>query len=92
MPGIQPTNTPLSNITSHDVSNFDIDSITGFMPLHQPISRLSEPWNAWEGILDEAIHSQLKLGDSKDLTEEDIQRNESWRKKAREVDSLLFIL
>ena len=71
-----------TTVAAHD---FDVDARTGFMPPQAPLSRLPEPWELWETVLDKAISSRLKLGEAKDITEEDRHKSEAWRDKARLV-------
>ncbi|KAJ7759341.1 Indoleamine 2,3-dioxygenase [Mycena maculata] len=74
-----------STLAAHD---FDVDNRTGFMPPQAPPSRLPSEWEAWELVLDGAIAEGLQLGDKPGLSEVEMGRSESWRKRVRELPVL----
>ena len=71
-----------TTVSAHD---FDVDARTGFMPPQPPLDRLPEEWEPWEDVLQDAIKRRLRLGELKDLSEEDADESELWRRKVREV-------
>ncbi|KAM5538885.1 hypothetical protein V8D89_007447 [Ganoderma adspersum] len=74
-----------STLAAHD---FDVDTRTGFMPPHPPLTRLPEPWQPWEAALDDAIARRLQLADRSSLSEEDEKSSASWRNSIRELPIL----
>ncbi|KAJ3542121.1 hypothetical protein NMY22_g3627 [Coprinellus aureogranulatus] len=67
---------------------FDVDSRTGFMPPKPPVRRLPAQWEEWEAMLDAAIASNMKCGDSLDVTPEDEAVSEAWRAQVRKMPLL----
>ena len=78
-----------STLAAHD---FDVDTRTGFMPPQPPVARLPFEWDKWEVALDEAMQGKLQLGNKVDLSEEEVQRSESWRGRVRKVGLFNFFL
>ncbi|KAG6864593.1 hypothetical protein C0991_008445 [Blastosporella zonata] len=74
-----------TTLAAHD---FDVDTRTGFMPPQAPISRLPLTWELWEHTLDEARRLGLKLGDTPELSEDEVQKSESWRSHVRDLHTL----
>ena len=73
-----------TTVAAHD---FDVDTRTGFMPPQAPLTRLPEQWEHWEATLDDAVASELQLGDKRDLSDQDKSRSERWRARVREVSA-----
>ncbi|KAJ7111934.1 Indoleamine 2,3-dioxygenase [Mycena epipterygia] len=74
-----------STLAAHD---FDVDNRTGFMPPQAPPSRLALDWEAWELVLDAAIAESIQLGDKPGITQAEMARSESWRKRVRQLPVL----
>ena len=68
---------------------FDIDQYTGFMASEPPLSRLPQPWEVWEILLDEAVESRLQVGDKLGLSDEERHISKRWRDKVRAVRNSL---
>ncbi|KAL0576842.1 hypothetical protein V5O48_005139 [Marasmius crinis-equi] len=64
---------------------FDVDPATGFMPPEPPLRRLPQAWEAWEVLLDEAIHKRLAPGDKVGLTMAEATQSERWRASLRAI-------
>jgi indoleamine 2,3-dioxygenase len=75
-----------TTLAAHD---FDVDTRTGFMPPQPPLARLPAQWESWEAILDDAIQQKLKLGDTPQITEAELNKSELWRSRVRDVRRLL---
>ncbi|RDB28528.1 Indoleamine 2,3-dioxygenase 1 [Hypsizygus marmoreus] len=71
--------------TIQDVTVFDVDPHTGFMPPQVPLSRLPSQWEVWEATLDAAIAAHLQLGDKPGLTEKEMAESEMWRARVRQL-------
>ena len=71
-----------STLAAHD---FDVDTRTGFLPPAAPLKRLPATWEAWEMRLDESKGGRFILGDSLDITLEQMNDSERWRKRVQEV-------
>ncbi|KAJ7683678.1 Indoleamine 2,3-dioxygenase [Mycena rosella] len=74
-----------STLAAHD---FDVDNRTGFMPPQAPPARLPANWEPWELALDAAIAESLQLGDKSGITQAEMSRSESWRRRVRELPVL----
>jgi len=72
----------------NELHAFDVDERTGFMPPSPPLTRLPQPWELWETILDTAIHAKLQLGDKVGLAVEEAEASEAWRVRVRRVRGL----
>ena len=71
-----------STLAAHD---FDVDTRTGFLPPIAPLKRLPATWEAWEEYLDECKGGRFVLGDSPDITPEQMDDSKRWRDRVREV-------
>ncbi|KAI3620923.1 indoleamine 2, 3-dioxyganeseb, partial [Moniliophthora roreri] len=60
----------------------------GFMPTNLPITRLPSEWESWEAVFEAAMNEGLQLGNRLGITEEEKQRSERWRLRARELPVL----
>lgn len=74
-----------TTLAAHD---FDVDTRTGFMPPHPPLTRLPPAWEPWEVLLDDARDGKLQLGEKPDLSEADRARSDRWRARVREMPVL----
>ena len=77
-----------STLAAHD---FDVDTRTGFMPPHPPLSRLSIKWELWEAALDLAMRERLQLGEKVDPLSEEAVKSEEWRAGIRSVSRHLLV-
>lgn len=73
-----------TTLAAHD---FDVDNRTGFMPPQPPVHRLSEGWELWECLLDEAMKQKLQLGSKMDLEQEERKKSEAWRHRVQQVSA-----
>ncbi|KAF9459939.1 Indoleamine 2,3-dioxygenase [Collybia nuda] len=71
-----------------NLRDFDINFDTGFLPRQTPLLRLPSKWEAWELILESAIHDRIKLGETSGLSEEEREKSESWRNHVRALPVL----
>lgn len=71
-----------STLAAHD---FDVDVRSGFMPPEPPIDRLPREWEEWEAVLEDALQSRLKIGESLDITPEETERSRLWRDTVQNV-------
>ena len=71
-----------STLAAHD---FDVDTRTGFLPPIAPLKRLPATWEAWEECLDECKGGRFVLGDSLDITPEQMDDSKRWRDRVKEV-------
>ncbi|KAF8072251.1 Indoleamine 2,3-dioxygenase [Lyophyllum atratum] len=71
-----------TTLAAHD---FDVDTRTGFMPPQPPLSRLPLEWESWESTLDEARRLQLKLGDTPNISDDEREKSETWRRHVRNL-------
>ena len=78
-----------STLAAHD---FDVDTRTGFLPPIAPLKRLPATWEAWEECLDECKGGRFVLGDSPDITWEQMDDSKRWRDRVREVCIFLLYL
>ncbi|CDO71808.1 hypothetical protein BN946_scf184939.g32 [Trametes cinnabarina] len=74
-----------STLAAHD---FDVDTRTGFMPPHPPLTRLPSAWEPWEAALDDAIDSKLQHADKPGLSDAEKAESERWRKSVEELPIL----
>ncbi len=65
-----------STLAAHD---FDVDPRSGFMPPEPPVERLPTEWEDWEVVLDSALQTRLKIGESPDITPDETERSRLWR-------------
>ena len=78
-----------STLAAHD---FDVDTRTGFLPPIAPLKRLPATWEAWEECLDECKGGRFVLGDSLDITPEQMDDSKRWRDRVKEVYIFLLYL
>ncbi|KAI0090993.1 tryptophan 2,3-dioxygenase [Irpex rosettiformis] len=83
--GPPPGTVDTTTLAAHD---FDVDNRTGFMPPQPPLTRLPESWSPWEEVLDDAVASNLQLGDKLDLSDADRSRSAEWRARVRALPIL----
>jgi hypothetical protein len=75
-----------STLAAHD---FDVDARSGFMPPEPPVERLPSEWQEWERVLDDAMNAKLRVGDSPDVTPDEVQRSQLWRERIAGVSVFL---
>lgn len=73
-----------STLAAHD---FDVDVRSGFMPPEPPVQRLPSAWQEWEEALDDAIDAKLRVGDSINITPDEAERSQLWRKRVEKASS-----
>lgn len=78
-----------STLAAHD---FDVDARSGFMPPAAPVERLPSEWKEWEEALDDAMNAKLRVGDSSDITPDETERAQLWRKRVASVSGIILAL
>ena len=66
-------------------SLFDIDEHHGFLPAEPPLRRLGGIYEAWEFLLDDALHNIRTPGASLDITASQKSYSARWRARVRKV-------
>ncbi|KAF9449442.1 Indoleamine 2,3-dioxygenase [Macrolepiota fuliginosa MF-IS2] len=74
----------LINVTTPLIrEGFSLNKQTGFVPPHQPLSRLPAAWEAWEANLDAAVSQKLQLAERVEAITDENKRTAE-EAKARE--------
>jgi hypothetical protein len=77
-----------STLAAHD---FDVDARSGFMPPAPPVQRLPSEWQEWEQVLDNAMNAKLRVGDTPDITPDEMQRSQLWRDRVADASAFLCL-